>query len=207
MTKEEKIIVLKSLNKGDSVTLKDGRVVSFERMKRTKWLGRLDGKLYDIPVQMFANVGETLSDEVLLENAKKKQNVQSEINEKKTKLKTLNPGDSIKLTNGDIIEFCKLNRKRFVGIEADGGAYNYPIAVFDQLVRRKPLDPREEEIKGLAKKYKGRTIQTGWGPSEIGAITDDHKCVLLYEFGEEEYALSLENFLEEMHNNDLGKEI
>ncbi|QAS54836.1 hypothetical protein [Halobacillus litoralis] len=207
MTNEEKIIALKSLNKGEKVTLKDGRVVSFERMKRTKWLGRIDRTLYDIPVQMFANVGETLSDEALLENAKKKQDIQSEFYEKKRKLKTLNPGDRIKLTNGDVIEFCKVNRKKFVGIEADGGMFNYPIALFNRLVETKPLNPRDEKIKGLAKKYRGRTIQTGWGPSDIGAITDDHKCVLLYEFGKEEYALSLENFLEEMHNNDLGKEI
>ncbi|MFC0273575.1 hypothetical protein ACFFIX_19475 [Metabacillus herbersteinensis] len=127
-----------------------------------------------------------------------------ELNQKKAQLKTLKPGDTIEITSGKTIEFIKLNRTKFIGEESDGRSYNYPIVMFVKLVEERKLDPKKEKIKQLAIKYKGHTIQTGWGPSKIGTLTDDQKHVKLYEFGEERYDLTLEDFLTELKSNNLA---
>ncbi|WP_209124500.1 hypothetical protein [Alkalihalobacillus sp. BA299] len=203
MNKQEKIKVIKTLSAGDVVTLTDGRKAEFVEIKRTKWVGIIEGTRYRIPAEMFANKGEGLSDEILLERAKAQQSKQHELNQKKTQLKALKPGDIIEVSSGEKVAFLKLNRTKFIGEENDGIQYSYPISMFVKLVENRKLDPKKESIKKLAKKYKGHTIQTGWGPSKIGSLSADERYVIMYEFGEERYDLTLEDFLEEMKSNGL----
>ena len=205
MNKQEKIQVLKTLSAGDVVTLTDGRTAEFVELKRTKWVGVIGDTRYRIPSEMFASKGEGHSDEILLERAKAQQAKQIELTQKKAQLKSLKPGDTIEVTSGEQVSFIKLNRTKFIGEESDGLQYSYPISMFVKLVEKRTLDPEKESIKQLARKYKGHTIQTSWGPSQIGSLTPDEKFVTLYEFGEERYELSLENFLEEMNSNGLAK--
>jgi preprotein translocase subunit YajC len=204
MENQKKIQVLKTLSAGDVVTLTDGRTVEFVEVKRTKWVGIIDGTRYSIPASMFTNNGEELSDEILLEKARAQQSKQTELNQKKAQLKALKPGDIIEVTSGEMVAFLKLNRTRFVGEKNDGLAYDFPIAMFVKLVENRKVDPEKERIKKLAKKYKGHTIQTGWGPSKIGTLSSDEKYVKMYEFGEERYDLTLEDFLEELKSNGLA---
>lgn len=170
MDKQKKIEILKTLSAGDVVALTNGRTAEFVELKRTKWIGIIDGTRYRIPAEMFANKGSGLSNEILLERSKTqqaKQNKQNKLNQKKAQLKTLKPGDIIEITSGQTVAFLKVNRTKFIGEENDGKTYSYPIAMFSNLVENSKLNPKKESIKELAKKYKGHTIQTVWGHQKL----------------------------------------
>lgn len=53
---ESKWLELNKLNPGDEVRLTNGNIVSFQRLKRTNFLGDMNGKTYDISVSMFVEV-------------------------------------------------------------------------------------------------------------------------------------------------------
>ncbi len=201
MNKQEKIQILKNLKPGQSVTLTSGKVVEFVEMKRTKFIATKNKQRYRVDAELFANVGEGLSDDFVQAQAKKQQEKTIQYHNKISELQALEPGDMIEVTNGHKVEFVKLNRRRFVGNQGDE-TYTFPIEMYVKLISKREINPQNEYIKALAKKYKGMEIQTGWGPSKIGSLTDDEKSVKMYEFGEELYTLKLDDFLSELKSNE-----
>lgn len=55
--------------------------------------------------------------------------------EKKRTLRSLDMGDIIKCTNGKEYEFIRMKRDKFLA-RRDGGMYDVPAQMFDQLVRK-----------------------------------------------------------------------
>ena len=196
--------MLKTMKPGQGITLTDGRTVEFVEMKRTKFVGIMDGKRFRIPSEMFACEGKEASDKVLLNRAKEEQARQLEFNNKKAELKKLVVGDRIEVRGGEKVTFLKVNRKKFIGQKQNGLDYEFPIQMFEKLIEKNVPDPKLERIKKLAKKYKGHTIDTVWGPSRIGTLTHDHEFVTMYEHDLEEYHLRLPAFLEELETNGLA---
>lgn len=43
---------------GDKIKLKNGSIYEFVKMKRTKFIGKKDGQMYDIPMDMFLEIVE-----------------------------------------------------------------------------------------------------------------------------------------------------
>jgi len=66
--------------------------------------------------------------------------------QKKMMLADLNPGDKVKLTDGQIAEFKKLKQKNFDG-NIDGKPYSIPINMAVEVVEK--IDRVEEESKKL----------------------------------------------------------
>lgn len=55
---ERKVNELKTLSEGSIIELYNGKKATFKRMKRSKFVAEMDGKLYDIPVQAFGKIIE-----------------------------------------------------------------------------------------------------------------------------------------------------
>jgi hypothetical protein len=95
----------------------------------------------------------------------------------------------------------KLNKKKFVGkIEED--TFDIPINMFLDLVERAKPDPVLLEKKSRIRLYFGKHIQTSWGPAVVKLFSDDETRVILYEFGEERFDLTLDDFISEIENHD-----
>lgn len=60
----------------------------------------------------------------------------------------LNPGDKVKLTDGQIAEFVKLKQKNFNGI-IDGQSYNIPVNMFVEVVEKTDLGSKLNEAKNM----------------------------------------------------------
>lgn len=55
-TDNPKWMSLFGLNTGDKVNLSNGSVAEFIRLKRTKFIGTIDGKSFNIPVDMYVSL-------------------------------------------------------------------------------------------------------------------------------------------------------
>ncbi|MCT1392050.1 hypothetical protein M4D76_27795 [Peribacillus frigoritolerans] len=56
---------------GDKIKLTNDKVCEFVKLKRTKFIGKMDGKAYDIPVQMFVEIIEKAEPKKLNQSYKK----------------------------------------------------------------------------------------------------------------------------------------
>jgi hypothetical protein len=59
-----------------------------------------------------------------------------------------NMGDKVRLHTGEIVEFIKLNRSKFV-FKRDGVAYNIAITAFNEIVEKAPLKKINQSYKKL----------------------------------------------------------
>lgn len=121
---------------------------------------------------------------------------------KKEEVKQLTTGDVILLTDGKQGEFLQLKRTRFACLIEDE-VWDYPISMFDSLMKKGEPNPALEEVRTIIKQYKNQSIGTVYGPSTIVGLTDDLRRVELLEFGMERYHLSLEDFLNEFKENGI----
>ncbi|MBU8908178.1 hypothetical protein [Desertibacillus haloalkaliphilus] len=176
---DENMKVTQRLKGGEKILLTSEHLVEFKGLKENgDMIVKLKNKLYKVGVERYRCTLEELREY----------------------LKTLKPGDLIKVSTGETVKFIKVNRTKFLAKEGNA-EYLYPIPIFTELIQRKQESGREKKIKALALKYKGVTIQTSWGPSVIGELTPCEESVFLYEFGEELYSLSLEDFMSELSSD------
>lgn len=111
-------------NEGDKVELKSGKVFEFVKLKRTKFIGRADGALYDIPVDAFKRI---------IEKAQPKQIPQS--------YKALKSGDLfwINKDGAFLFRFVEIKNGRIIGINvADGGRSRIDIALYGGTINELP---------------------------------------------------------------------
>lgn len=59
-----------------------------------------------------------------------------------------NQGDKVKLRSGEIVEFIKLNRTKFV-FKRNGDAYNTPVENFVEIVEKAPIKKISQTYKKL----------------------------------------------------------
>lgn len=104
MTREvnyEKLMKVRELDRGDKVKLTNGEVAEFVRLKKKNFVGIIDDKSYNIPVNMFVEFVE-----------KGKTTTVDDID--------LNPGDMfyIQANNGSalLFEFKRFKGNRIVGV-------------------------------------------------------------------------------------------
>ena len=96
---------LMELNNGDKVKLVDGDVAEFVRLKRKNFEGQMNGKLYNIPVELFAEVLERVDMDVLME-------------EKEKSYRSLNKGELFYLVKGGdaiLYRFVEISQNRLIG--------------------------------------------------------------------------------------------
>ena len=121
---------------------------------------------------------------------------------KKQELKALKAGDIILLTDGNEGEFLRLKRTRFTCLVKEE-VWEYPIAMFERLVKKGEPNPVLEKVQEIVKQHKNETMGTVYGPSTIVGLTDDFKSVALMEFGAELYHLTLQDFLDQYEENGI----
>lgn len=122
-----KYIVVQRLREGDLIQLTTGEKVIFERCKQKDFIGTMeDGKKYSIFINKF---------DKFLEKGNIIKPLTSVPNDKEFQVRNLILGDKVKLTNGDIAEFVKVNQKRFVGI-INGSEYTIPFGMFDSIFEK-----------------------------------------------------------------------
>lgn len=61
----DKLMVVRGLNAGDKVKLTDGSIAEFGRLKQKNFTGTIDGKPFNIPVNMFVEVIEKAEVKIL----------------------------------------------------------------------------------------------------------------------------------------------
>lgn len=66
----EKLQALALLKQGDKVELTNGKVAEFVRMKQKNFVGNMDNKSYNIPVEMFVKVVEKAPEQQINEGYK-----------------------------------------------------------------------------------------------------------------------------------------
>lgn len=72
--------VLSGLHTGDKVKLTTGEVMEFVKLNRTKFIGRLNDKEYNVPIQMFVEVLEKVDlNKIRDEKSKNNANVLSQL--------------------------------------------------------------------------------------------------------------------------------
>lgn len=101
MTLTQKFHELSRLSNGDKVKLGDGRTVQFVRLKQKNFVGIMDGKSYNIPVNMFDS---------LIEKADKDMNA----------YKNLKKGDPFFIDRGDgkalLFMFLEMRNNNIIGL-------------------------------------------------------------------------------------------
>jgi hypothetical protein len=100
----DKLVEVSQLRQGDKVKLTNGETAEFIRLKQKKFLGVMDGKSYNIPVNMFVEVLEKADQKAKVEKADHmtlKQNEPFYIN---------------KSGNALLFYFVKMENSRIVGI-------------------------------------------------------------------------------------------
>lgn len=105
-------------DEGDKVVLKSGKVFTFVKLKRTKFVGRAeDGALYDIPVSSFERIIEKAPPKKINDSYKKL---------KKGELFWINHKDSAQL-----FRFVEIKNGRIQGINVvDGGKTRIDINLY-----------------------------------------------------------------------------
>ncbi|WP_050182623.1 hypothetical protein [Domibacillus robiginosus] len=61
------------------------------------------------------------------------------------------------------------------------------------------------ERNALVEYFKGQEIHTIYGPSVVSNLSNDYEMVTLYEFGEQRYDLSFENFKDQLKEYNDGE--
>ncbi|WP_252241619.1 hypothetical protein [Clostridium sp. ZBS18] len=72
---------------------------------------------------------------------------------KELEVMELHTGDTIKLTNGDIMEFVRLKRTKFIA-SMKGQNFDVPIQMYDSLVEKVDLKKKENEKSDILKSLK-----------------------------------------------------
>lgn len=199
MNSGEKRAALQALNRGESVTLIDGRIAIYIRLLRTNFIGRMNNSEYKIPIDLFAKVGTDNAEAIKRKYESETIDRLTDNYRKQQTLKTLNPGDIISVNGENNVEFIKVNTKTFYGKADAATRYQYPISFFKEVVERKE-DPCAN-LKQLIELVKGFKIKTADGRFEIGSLTDDNEGVIVYNGGP--HIISLEEFKRVLINNKL----
>lgn len=179
MELSEKKAILRTLERGQTITLTDGRTAAFIELKRTRFHALLNQTTLSIPIEMFAEVGAENTDHYRMIGYAKKEREHDDFDYKKSLLKKLNPGDKILATNGDKVIFVKLNRTQFVGkLIGKNQTYTYPVLMFDRVLEES--DQSNVSLKNLVRAFKGTLLETSIGYATVGQLTDDETNVILY---------------------------
>jgi len=99
------------LNKGDIILLNDGSKMEFDRMKRTKFVARMNETTYSVPVGMFVKV---------ISKAKVNENVITIKIDTPTWYKELKKDDFFYIVNGKnknclVFQFVEILRNKIIG--------------------------------------------------------------------------------------------
>jgi hypothetical protein len=123
----KKYMEVSRLNEGDIILLTTGDKVIFGGCMQKNFVGTYEnGKRYKIFINKFDKL-------ILKADSKVRQtNINNSLN-KEMQVRNLNVGDKVKLTNGDIAEFVKVNVKKFVGI-INSQRYVIPFEMFESKV-------------------------------------------------------------------------
>lgn len=125
-----KYMEVKKLNEGDIVLLTSGKKCIFERCKQKNFIGNIDGTRYNIFINNF--------DKLLGKSENDMVNNRKTINNKELEIRKLHTGDKIKLNDGKIAEFVKINRTRFTGL-INGESYSIPFCNFVSLATNEEI--------------------------------------------------------------------
>lgn len=201
MSDEMKKEVLKKLEDGAIITLTNGRLAAFKKVNRTKFIGLLDGKRYNIPISMFHSTGDNR--EMAKKNREKQVTQKNEHYEKKKEIiDGLVFGDIVNLSDGTTARFLKKNKKTFLGKDKKTGElFSYPFSMALDAKKPDKSDTFLKEFKkkkALFDKYKSHSIQTVYGPSIVKKLSEDGELVTLYEFGTDRYDLSFDDFVSQI---------
>lgn len=90
MNSGEKRAALQALNRGESVTLIDGRIAIYIRLLRTNFIGRMNNSEYKIPIDLFADVGTANAEAIKRKYESKTIDRLTDNYRKQQTLKTLN---------------------------------------------------------------------------------------------------------------------
>lgn len=105
-----KYYALAVLNKGDKVKLTDGSIAEFVKLKQKNFDGLIDGKPYNIPVNMFVEVVE-------------KTDLKEKVNKIDEELTTLKKGDFFYIDKSGsalLFKYEGMEKGRIVGINPIG---------------------------------------------------------------------------------------
>lgn len=98
---QQKLAEVSKLTAGDRVKLTNGDIAEFVRLKRTRFIGTINGTGYDIPVNMFAEILEKADNNI------------------DEKLKELTGGDYIYYQDSKgraiLLEFVKFKGHKIIG--------------------------------------------------------------------------------------------
>ncbi len=117
--KLEKLIEVSNLKQGDKVKLTNGDTAEFIRLKQKNFVGVINGKSYNIPVNMFVSIEEKVETKKLNES-----------------YKTLKKGDLFYITDqrkghAILFKFDSLTNGKIVGISPiTGGNTKIDIALY-----------------------------------------------------------------------------
>jgi hypothetical protein len=75
----EKKIKVAGLMEGDVVKLTNGEVATFIRIKQTRFLGTINGNVFNIPINMFVDVISKAPIEDIIKKANEKSTVKSNV--------------------------------------------------------------------------------------------------------------------------------
>lgn len=104
--KFDKLMELNNLNEGDKVKLTNGDVVTFVRLKQKNFIGTMDEKSFNIPVNMFVEVVEKVDNE-------------SKMKEQKAEYMSLKKGELFFINKGGIallFAFEEIKNGKIIGI-------------------------------------------------------------------------------------------
>jgi hypothetical protein len=189
-----------NLNPGDLILARNDKEYIFVSFAKGTIIGKLGDKGYKIPLQSYVKLVKKGAD---LELAKKwidKKTIKAaKMEDNKLILKTLGLGDIVRCSDGQLYSFIKLNKTKFRG-KLGEVPYEIPIGMFVELVEKAKPDPTLEAKKAKIRPYFNQEIQTSWGPSIVKRFNPEETHVILYEFGEERFDLTLNDFLSEIKN-------
>jgi uncharacterized protein YjhX (UPF0386 family) len=106
------------LNEGDKIKLITGEVMTFVRLKRTKFVATMNGQNYNVPVSMFDSVIEKVDLNSFQEFEQNREK------EKKNILSELKKGDYFyinKNNNAIVFKFECIEGRRIIGINPING--------------------------------------------------------------------------------------
>jgi hypothetical protein len=150
----EKHRQVSALMEGDKIQLTTGEKVVFVRIKQKDFLGIMeDGKRYSIFMNKFDKVLEQVSITNIIQS-------ESKTNDKEIQVRQLNIGDKVKLTDGSIAEFVKVNQKRFVGT-IKGKEYTIPFSMFVSIIEKSNGAVKDNNKAGFILKSKKKDYETG----------------------------------------------
>lgn len=117
---------LNALTQGDVVKLTNGQTAEFVRLKQSKFLGKMNDKTYDIPVNMFVEVAE-------------KVDLTAQIEKKKEGYMSLEKGDLFYISmkgNALLFEFDSMRNGQIMGRNpADNSLARIEPNLFEQSIK------------------------------------------------------------------------